>query len=123
MKAALQTTLARESASSDTISSLLSGSIVGIDNVITREFLDMFPEGRDTFAQLSDREIDQILKHEEASANSMNSLRCLSGSTALLTLLDPSGTQLWVANLGDCRAGELSARLSPAFPLHMYALH
>lgn len=111
VKEALQTTLARGIVSSETISNLLSDSIVGIDNVITREFLGMFPDGRDAFARLSEREIESILEHEEATAKSLKSLRCLSGSTALLTLLNPSRTQLWVANLGDCRAGELSVRL------------
>lgn len=114
VKEALHTALVGGSASPDTIIALLYDSIVETDSMITREFLSMFPKSRDAFAQLTDKEIEVILEHDETTSNSLNTLRCLSGSTALLTLLNPPRTQLWVANLGDCRAGELSVRLSPA---------
>ncbi|KAH8119538.1 protein serine/threonine phosphatase 2C [Phellopilus nigrolimitatus] len=106
VRTALQVALTGGEASSAAISRLLNDSIIEIDNIITRDFLRLFPGGREDFARLSDQEIESIIKHKGEGEYSQNILRCMQGSTALLTLVDPSGTHLWVANLGDCRAGK-----------------
>ncbi|THH08388.1 hypothetical protein EW145_g2748 [Phellinidium pouzarii] len=104
VRSSLQAILARTTASSAAVSRLLSDAIIEIDNAITQNFLNLFPGGRETFAQLSDQEIASIIEQKGKGEHSQNILRCMQGSTALLALVDPSGTQLWVANLGDCRA-------------------
>ncbi|KAI5120983.1 hypothetical protein M0805_006655 [Coniferiporia weirii] len=104
VRSMLQTTLATGAAPSEAISRLLSDAIIKIDNTITQNFLNLFPGVRENFAQLSDQEIAAIIELKAEGAHSRNILRCMQGSTALLTLVDPTGTQLWVANLGDCRA-------------------
>lgn len=63
---------------------------------------------------LGDEEVASIMNHPGAGPNSQNILRCMQGSTALVTLVDPSSSQLWVANLGDCRAGKSFVRCSQA---------
>lgn len=108
MRSTLYTALASGTASSSTISRLLSEAIVDVDHAITREFQRLFPGGRESFARLSDQQIASAMK-SKGGAVSRSALRCMQGSTALITLVDPSGTNLWVANLGDCRAGKCFA--------------
>lgn len=98
--------LARGSASSDSISRILSEAIIEVDHALMRDFQRLFPGGRDDFARLSDKQIDAVTKSKSGTC-SQSVLRCMEGSTALLTLIDPSGTHIWVANLGDCRAGKI----------------
>lgn len=97
--------LANSSLSSTRISQLLSDAITEIDNVITQEFIRLFPDGRDGLSKLGDSELTSILSRAQAGPHAQNISRCLQGSTALVTLVDPSGSNIWVANLGDCRAG------------------
>lgn len=101
----LQSTLTNGTASPASISGLLRDAIIETDNAITNEFLRLFPEGREGISRLSDREIESRVRNNDRITHPAIR-RCMSGSTALLSLVDPTKTQLWVANLGDCRAGE-----------------
>lgn len=111
IRAALSAVLAKGSPSSAVISRLLHDAIIEMDNCITHNFTRLFPRKREELAQLSDEQIFSIMNHPSAGSRSRNILRCLQGSTALLTLVDPSGSHLWVTNLGDCRAGKLFSLL------------
>lgn len=107
VKASLHGALVSKSASPASISRLLSDAITEIDNTITHDFLRLFPMRPDDLGRLRDKDIAAHLKGQGVGPASPNILRCMQGSTALLTLVGPSMGHLWVANLGDCRAGEL----------------
>lgn len=110
VRSALHTTLAKGMASPATISCLLSETVTEVDRAITRDFQRLFPSGREELARLGDQQIAVAMRSRNG-AYSKNILRCMEGSTALFTLTDPSGTHLWVTNLGDCRAGKIFATM------------
>ena len=92
--------------SPDRISSILSDAIVRFDHSITTEFLNLFPGGPAALARMSDGQIRHIIDDRATGGrNTTSAIRCLQGSTALITLTDPAKSNLWVANLGDCQAG------------------
>jgi pyruvate dehydrogenase phosphatase len=67
----------------------------------------LFPSG---VGGLSEQEIRTIIN--DGGENSARVARGMQGTTALVALLDPTRTNLWVASLGDCQAGKfLSAAL------------
>lgn len=107
---ALHTTLERGTASPASISRILGEAVTEVDRAITRDFQRLFPAGREEFVRLSDQQIASAMRSRNGGY-SKSVLRCMEGSTALLTLTDPSGTHLWVANLGDCRAGKVFATM------------
>ncbi|KAL5528158.1 hypothetical protein ACEPAF_7294 [Sanghuangporus sanghuang] len=109
VRSTLHGTLARGPASSATISHILSEAIIEVDHALMRDFQHLFPGGRDELARLSDNQIDAMTK-TKTGTYSQSVLRCMEGSTALLTLMDPSGTHIWIANLGDCRAVLISRK-------------
>jgi pyruvate dehydrogenase phosphatase len=57
------------------------------------------------FETLSDVELKKII-NDQATGGKVYStvIRCMRGSTAIVSLLDPNRINLWVANLGDCQA-------------------
>lgn len=77
---------------------ILSNSIQSVDNLITSQFLDIFPT-----TPLKTNMTDEVL-HRLVDGN-IHVLRASAGTTALITLTDPQKRNLWCANLGDCRAG------------------
>ena len=103
----------------DPISRILRDAIIDTDRTLTSEFARLFPQNADALARMSDRTVNAILN--SASIHNVNGSssssggtplalkRCMQGSTALMTLVDPSGKHMWMANLGDCRAGECQA--------------
>jgi pyruvate dehydrogenase phosphatase len=93
----------------DTISRLLREAIVETDQALTNDFLRLFPRNAGAVSRLNDRTISAILKSEDKESTGKAPLsvkRCLQGTTVLLTLVDPSRENMWMSNLGDCRAGE-----------------
>ncbi|KAG1891675.1 uncharacterized protein F5891DRAFT_1211161 [Suillus fuscotomentosus] len=66
------------------VSDVLTKGIFAVDEAIRQDFLEIFPEQVDEIATMSDK-----------------TLRCLRGSTILLTLVDPTKKHLWVLNLDD----------------------
>lgn len=90
------------------ISDILTHSIQSLDNRLTRELLRLFPDPS-FIAQLSDDEISATVNDvESGGANSEIVARCMRGSTILVSLVDPPGSNLWVASLGDSQAGDVS---------------
>ncbi|KAH7922377.1 protein serine threonine phosphatase 2C [Leucogyrophana mollusca] len=87
------------------VSNVLSQSISSFDDALTNDLLDLFPGGPDAVAKLSDDEIRAVINdHATGGKNNAKVLRCMRGSTALVSLVDPQAQNLWVASLGDCQA-------------------
>lgn len=94
------------SLSSTTVSDILIKAITQVDDKITQDILDLFPGGLDSIATLSEEQIDSIVNDfESGGENNAKVMLGMRGSTALVSLVDPSGDNLWVASLGDCQAG------------------
>ena len=110
--------------SAATVSSILIRAISEVDDAITRDIVGLFPDGPEdmpvggfvdyrvlapqirSIEKLSDDQIDAIVNDFQSGlVNNTKILRGLRGSTALVSLVDPSGKNLWVASLGDCQAG------------------
>ncbi|TFK44601.1 protein serine/threonine phosphatase 2C [Crucibulum laeve] len=86
------------------VSSLLRDSIIDLDKTIHSEFLDLFSLPNQ-IEQLTDLEIAEIFSNNNAGRHSYEvAMRCLGGTTVVLSLTDPGSKNLWVANLGDCQA-------------------
>lgn len=115
------------------ISALLTRAITTFDASIANDVLALFPGGMPAIEQLSDADIravinDHIVPGLPAGANGnlvakvkgkkevMSNYRKVQlnmyGTTALIALVDPRGENLWVANVGDCQAGEFSSTFS-----------
>jgi len=84
-----------------TISNVLTSTIASFDEDIGRALLALFPDP-EALAKLSDKEIREIIN--DGGSNSTTVLRCMLGSTVLISLVNPSRTSLWTASLGDCAA-------------------
>lgn len=83
------------------ISKVLQEGIVAFDDGIGQAFLDLFPG--DSIRDLSEEEVKAIVNAPE---NVHKALRCMRGTTVLISLVDPRKKNLWVASLGDCTASE-----------------
>ena len=84
------------------ISDVLSNAISSFDRKIGQALLDLFPDEA-ALASMPDEEIQKIIN--DGGPNSNTVLRCMRGTTVLISILDPSKSNLWVASLGDCAAG------------------
>jgi pyruvate dehydrogenase phosphatase len=100
------------------VSEILVKAISSLDEAIAKDLLDLFPGGPDIIAKLSDGEIRAIINDSESGGkNSAKLMRCMRGSTVLVSLIDPTGSNLWVVSLGDCQAG--SVDYSPSYSLFL----
>ncbi|EIN03627.1 protein serine/threonine phosphatase 2C [Punctularia strigosozonata HHB-11173 SS5] len=82
------------------ISNLLVKEIKAFDEQLGKDLFDIFPEDIDPLTDLSGEEIRAILN--DSGERTLKGERCKQGSTVLISILDPSGRNLWVASLGDC---------------------
>lgn len=97
--------------SPDAVSDILDHSIQSLDHALTTDLLRLFPNSP-YIDQLSDEEISATVNDiESGGVNSNIVARCMRGSTILVSLVDPSGSNLWVASLGDSIAGDFPALL------------
>lgn len=65
--------------------------------------------------EMSVEEIQTIINDSESGGKNYALMRkVMSGSTALIGLMDPAKENLWVANLGDCQASK-----HPSFSLSL----
>ena len=88
------------------ISGILADAITRFDNTLTGDFVNLFPGGLNGLLRMADGQIRQIVDDRSVGGrNWATAVRCLQGSTALLSLTDPTKSHLWIANLGDCQAG------------------
>ncbi|KAF8629153.1 hypothetical protein AX17_005738 [Amanita inopinata Kibby_2008] len=83
------------------IANVLKRSITSFDNCIGTDLLQLFPTP-ETLNQLSDQQIRSTIN--DKGRNSASVSKCMSGATVLLSLLDPTKNNLWVASLGDSQA-------------------
>ncbi|KAG2104347.1 uncharacterized protein F5147DRAFT_807842, partial [Suillus discolor] len=84
------------------VSDVLTRAIFEVDEAIKRDFLEIFPEQVDEIATMSDIAVKARVNDQSSGGlNYQKALRCLRGSTILLTLADPTRKHLWVLNLGD----------------------
>lgn len=87
------------------ISNILSHELAAFDNSILGDFLRVFPKGEESLASLSIPEVKHLINdHSTGSENYAKMMRCMCGTTALIGLVDPNRSNLWIANLGDCQA-------------------
>ena len=87
------------------VGQMLIDTISSIDDGIAQALYDIFPE-TSTLEGLSDDAIRTIINDaDRGGKNSTAVLRCMRGTTVLLSLFDVQGGHLWVASLGDCLAG------------------
>jgi pyruvate dehydrogenase phosphatase len=93
--------------SSSAVSELLARAIADFDRSILDDLLAVFPGSPDAIDTLPDSEINNLINDIDlGGANHTKVLRCMQGSTVLVSLVDPQGLNLWVCSLGDCQAGE-----------------
>lgn len=93
----------------EAVSKLLASTITTFDERIGQALLALFPGGDSQVAKMSDYEIKELVNDQDrGGANAAILARCMRGSTALVTLVDPARENLWFANLGDCVAGVYS---------------
>ena len=85
------------------IEEILVKCISDIDDRIKADLVNFFPGGLKQMSELSDDEIKSIIKDPETEYSCVRILRARTGTTALITLVDPSRS-LHIANLGDCEA-------------------
>lgn len=86
-----------------TVSQILVRIITELDEAILHDFHDLFPGGAAAIEALSADDIRAIM--EPGGVNHTKVMRCMQGSTVLVSLIDPAEENLWVASLGDCQAG------------------
>ncbi len=92
----------------EAISKLLASTMTAFDERIGQALLTLFPGGESQLANMSDEEINELVNDQDRGGKNATILaRCMRGSTALVTLIDPPRENLWVANLGDCVASKL----------------
>ena len=91
-----------------TISNILKSTIASFDEDIGRALLTLFPDP-EALAKLSDAEIRETIN--DGGPNSITVLRCLLGTTVLISLVNPPRTTLWTASLGDCAAGMMKCSI------------
>lgn len=91
--------------SSEEVSQILAENISSFDNQLTEDVLRIFPSP-EAIAALSDDEINTIINDTDLGGKNLTAImRCMRGSTVLVTLTDATKSNLWVASLGDCQAG------------------
>ena len=89
------------------IPNILRQSIASFDELIAADLLHLFPDPQ-ALNRFSDSDLRSIIN--DKGRNSAAIYRCMSGSTVLLSLLDPARSHLWVATLGDSQAGASPCR-------------
>ena len=88
------------------VSEILKRAFVSFDRAIASDVLDLIPGGLDGLASVSDEHIRSVINdHGNGLKNYRKVQLNMYGTTALLALVDPSQSNLWIANLGDCQAG------------------
>ena len=85
------------------ISQMLRDCITQFDDQIKTDFISLFPGGPSSLPRIHPAQLKAVVNDPR---NEKKALRCLQGSTVLITLVDPTRENLWVVNLGDCAAGK-----------------
>ncbi|KAF9265903.1 protein serine/threonine phosphatase 2C [Marasmius fiardii PR-910] len=86
------------------ISESFSRSITAFDDAIAGDVLNLFG-GIEGLSKYSDAQIRQIINDQHSGGANYTKARLnMYGTTALVALVDPDYKNLWIANLGDCKA-------------------
>jgi len=85
------------------ISEALSQAIVDLDESIGNALLRIFPD-KLSLMDMHDDDVKGIINDNGPTSGVV--LRCMRGSTALVSITDPSSSNLWVASLGDSGASK-----------------
>lgn len=103
LRYALELLLSRNPlASSQDISDMLTRGFEAFDNSIIDDLFNLLPTD---YEKLSEEELKKLINDQESGGKVYNAcIRCMRGSTAIVVLLNPEKSHIWVANLGDCQA-------------------
>lgn len=94
------------------VGDLMRRTLKHVDDGLLTEFLALLPRDPDALARLDPARVRAVLNDKSGRAGGYRrTARAFGGSTALITLVDPTRAHLWVANVGDCVAGEWPDRL------------
>lgn len=86
------------------IADVFSSAIRAFDDAIANDVLELFPGGLHAAIGMPDQQIHTILNDQLVGGENFKRARlCMYGTTALVALVDPDHTNLWLANLGDCQ--------------------
>jgi len=70
------------------------------------DVLSLFPGGVNALPNYSNEEVSRVINDSLQGGRIYQKTKlCLYGTTALVALVDPEYQNLWVANLGDSKAG------------------
>lgn len=87
------------------ITARLGQAIHAFDASLVNDLRDALPEDVEG---MDDAELRSIINDQAAGGRTYAKVvRCMRGCTALVALVDPSGRNCWVANLGDGQAGKV----------------
>ncbi|KAF9484447.1 protein serine/threonine phosphatase 2C [Pholiota conissans] len=86
---------------STAVGEMLKNTIAKLDHDIGAALLALFPDSV-ALEGMTDEHIRNIIN--VGRPNSDVVLRCMRGTTALVSLVDPKRENIWVASLGDCAA-------------------
>ena len=91
------------------MSDILAKSIEEFDMSIAEDLKTLLPRN---FAEMGDESLKKLVNDQESGGRVYNAcIRCMRGSTVIITLIDPRKENLWIANLGDCQASKLHLHL------------
>lgn len=92
----------------EVIAETISQAIVHFDELIISRFLNVLPEAyRTNLPTVNPGDIRQLINDRSRGGHCyLRTAQAMGGTTALITLTDPRRENLWVANLGDCQAGD-----------------
>ncbi|TFK94610.1 protein serine/threonine phosphatase 2C [Polyporus arcularius HHB13444] len=87
------------------VSDILKHSLEHIDGAMISEFLALFPREPNALTRLDPARARRLVNEKKGESSGYSkTARAFGGTTALVTLVDPTRSHLWVANVGDCVA-------------------
>jgi pyruvate dehydrogenase phosphatase len=90
------------------VPTVIQAALTAFEDGILGDLFALFPGGLGALEKMSEDEVKAIINDSDRGAvNSTKVLRCMRGCTALITLVDPTKENVWVASLGDCQASTL----------------
>jgi pyruvate dehydrogenase phosphatase len=94
------------------VPAVIQETLTSFDESLVSDLKSIFPGGIDEIQKLSDAEIKAVINDSDrGGVNNAVVLRCMRGSTALISLIDPHHN-VYVASLGDCQAGKICRIIS-----------
>ncbi|KAI0829675.1 protein serine/threonine phosphatase 2C [Trametes gibbosa] len=97
-----------QSALNTLVSGVIGHSLESLDGALVSDFLDVFPSSKpEELRRLQPSRVKQLLRGpptDRKNTGHLKAARAFGGTTALVALVDPTESYLWVANVGDCVA-------------------